>query len=329
MNHKYEQNGLRAGDWSPRAAAPLLVATLALGACGGGGSSGGSGEPEGGPATPADMRMHAALVLTELVGARDLQFHPAGLLGCPDGGSSSSEAIVVSGPYGDVNGDAVRFDDCRSVGNMVNGELAVATHAGQMVYLRGGAPDGENPFTHHMDASGVTLEISGEQYLCPNCGGGTNLTARTTTLSLSTVSSTRATFSMGTDEEPWLDWLWPDQPAAGQVTYAIDGVLDYRVEEGCRVGPANYRSSDSQPLVYDVRAGVFQSGLLRITTVRGDEAEVAFSPSEVTITMEGVSESYSYEALVDAYNDYCDLSWPPPGVPGGPGGPSIPTPGGL
>lgn len=330
MDNKRYQDESRPGGVKPGKAALLLTAAFGLAACGGGGGSSGGGDGgDGGgdePSTPADMRMHAALVLTELMDARDLQYDPAGLLGCPGGGSSSTEAIVVSGPYGDANGEAVRFNDCRSGDNVVNGELATATDAGQMVYLRGGAPDGTNPFTHHMDVAGVTLEISGEQHICPNCGGGTNPTTRESALKLSTTSATRATLSLGKTDQPLQDWIWPDQPAAGQVTYRIIGALDYQVEGGCRVGPADYRSSDSQPLVYDIRGGVFQSGLLRITTAGGNEAEVAFSASEATITMAGVSESYSYKALVDAYNDHCDLSWPAPGVPGGPGGPATPTP---
>lgn len=322
MDDRRYQYGSRRGGGFKRAApaSVLTVAALTLAACGGG--SGGGGEP----AVPADMRVYTALALTELMGALDLSYSPTGL-SCPDGGSSSTEVFTTGGPYGDVNGETLRFNDCRTAGLVLNGEFAGAESAGEVVYLRGGSPGGENPFTQHMEIPGVTLEMSGEQYICPNCGGGTNPTARTTALNLSTVSSTRATFSMGTADEPLLDWNWPDQPAAGQVTYRLGGWLDYRIEGGCRVGPARYETpNDGRLLVYDMRGRVFESGLLRITTAAGDQADVAFSPSEATITTDGVSESYGYEALVDAYNDYCDLSWPVPGVLGGPG---IPTPVGV
>ncbi len=291
---------------------PLSVAAavcLALTACGGGGSNGPDAAPGGDGSgfqrfdEPRDALVAATFLPSQLF-AQDIS--PSLGPTCADGGSMTRDSITVASPYADggsLPGTRVVFDDCAQDGERLNGEKTFAKKVGDDAkYARMGTETGE-PLI--LEDANYVIAYQGEAHSCgTGCATVNGVPVREVRSDLGFDAEAKdgdggRTFVRGTEERPLVRRWREDYPAAGQMLFWLDGYVASEWESGCRAAATFSVPDDARtPVLSTSGGGLFESGLLRL--VHNDSAaEVVFTPSEIVITVDGVSETFTWEQAGD------------------------------
>lgn len=308
---KYQQEHATFEDGLAVIGAAALGMTLT--ACGGG--DGGDGSGAGGFTEPADALLHATLVPSFTMDAND---SPPPLGSCPDSGSQSVESTTVDSPYavgGTLSAIRVNYDDCTDGDLRLDGQKDFGSETSGVGarHVRLGV-DGGDPFTKE-NAAGVTTYQGASDFCDLGCAAINGVPAREMQsdlgLDVEETGGGGLTFIRGTDSQPLLQRWREDHPSAGQITFWLDGFVSYEEKGECRVAAQYSVPDESRAPVLAAGGGgtarVFESGLLRMER-DGTVAEAVYDAAGVTITVDGVGNSYTWVQVFSAWADRCNIS---------------------
>ncbi len=279
----------------------LLLASLGLAACGGGGSDDGN-EPGGYNGATGAANLSADngddLTLAAVSGARAALADDRLPSGLP---SSSRQAVGIDWPRLAARTANQPVDGVCSSGTVDVTDNTNGDGVGTVIIQY-------NHCTISVPEYGEEATIDGRMVFVNNADGSFSLTLENVTVSGSWGSGILAYYKMTCDAEYNCVWVVDVQGVDGRV-YRVENASVYVLGSGSEVtgdltvyhpdyGSVNV--SIDNPLLFDCAAGMPSGGSLTLTDGNGDTATVTFDNCDsFTVTIEGVSETYQWADLLN------------------------------